>query len=147
MGITGKSAITQGGGFCLTLSDEAGRETRSDRQARTAGKRHTATRAPIAAFSWIDGEHCPIDRERRSGRDRNSGLIIVSADVPTPPMNYMYERSICLITQGIKRVMVGGDTYVYDPRHFLITSVEPTRCVPDSQSEPRKAVPEPPLED
>lgn len=36
----------------------------------------------------------------------------------------MYEPSICLVAQGAKRVLLGGDTYVYDVRHFLITSVD-----------------------
>jgi AraC-like DNA-binding protein len=36
----------------------------------------------------------------------------------------MYEPSICLVAQGVKRVLLGDDTYVYDVRHFLITSVD-----------------------
>ena len=36
----------------------------------------------------------------------------------------MYEPRICVIAQGAKRVLLGDDTYVYDPHHFLITSVD-----------------------
>ena len=36
----------------------------------------------------------------------------------------MQEPSICLIAQGTKRVLLGDDTYVFDVRHFLITSVD-----------------------
>ena len=57
------------------------------------------------------------------------GLSLFRRDAPTQPTTYMYERSVCLIAQGIKRVMLGGDVYVYDPHHFLITSVDlPAVC-------------------
>lgn len=57
------------------------------------------------------------------------GLSLFRRNVPTEPMTYMYERSICVIAQGAKQVMLGGDTYVYDPHHFLITSVDlPVVC-------------------
>lgn len=57
------------------------------------------------------------------------GLSLFRRDAPTPPASYMYERSICLIVQGIKRVLLGDDVYVYDPYHFLITSVDlPVIC-------------------
>ena len=52
------------------------------------------------------------------------GLSLYRRDEPTQPMSYMYEPSICLIAQGAKRVLLGDDTYVYDVRHFLITSVD-----------------------
>jgi hypothetical protein len=29
-----------------------------------------------------------------------------------------------VIAQGAKRVLLGDETYVYDPQHFLITSVD-----------------------
>ena len=57
------------------------------------------------------------------------GLSLFRRDAPTQPMTYMYERSICLIAQGTKQVMLGGNTYLYDPHHFLITSVDlPVVC-------------------
>ena len=52
------------------------------------------------------------------------GLSLYRRDEPTPPTSGMYEPSICLIAQGAKRVLLGDDTYVYDARHFLITSVD-----------------------
>jgi AraC-like DNA-binding protein len=37
----------------------------------------------------------------------------------------MYEPLICVVAQGAKRVLLGGnDSYVYDAQHFLITSVD-----------------------
>lgn len=52
------------------------------------------------------------------------GLSLYRRDEPTQPTSGMYEASICLIAQGAKRVLLGDDTYVYDARHFLITSVD-----------------------
>jgi AraC-like DNA-binding protein len=51
------------------------------------------------------------------------GLSLFRRDEPTQPSSGMYEPSICLIVQGAKRVLLGDDTFVYDARHFLITSV------------------------
>ena len=57
------------------------------------------------------------------------GLSLFRRDVPTPPTSYLYERSICLIAQGAKRVVLGDDTYVLDMHHFLITAMDlPTVC-------------------
>ena len=51
------------------------------------------------------------------------GLSLFRRDEPTEPISGMYEPSICLVAQGAKRVLLGDDTYVYDPDHYLITSV------------------------
>jgi AraC-like DNA-binding protein len=53
-----------------------------------------------------------------------SGLSLSRRDAPTEPMSYMYEPSVCVIVQGVKRVLLGDDTYVLDVHHFLITSVD-----------------------
>lgn len=56
-------------------------------------------------------------------------LSLFRRDAPTEPMTYLYERSVCVIAQGTKQVMLGGETYVYDPRRFLVTCVElPVVC-------------------
>jgi len=52
------------------------------------------------------------------------GLSLFRRDEPTHPTSAMYEPSICLTAQGAKRVLLGDDTYIYDPHHFLITSVD-----------------------
>jgi AraC-like DNA-binding protein len=52
------------------------------------------------------------------------GLMLSRRSAPTQPMSHMYEPSICFVAQGAKRVLLGDDTYVYDVRHFLITSVD-----------------------
>ncbi|MGE5257242.1 MAG: AraC family transcriptional regulator N-terminal domain-containing protein, partial [Hyphomicrobiales bacterium] len=53
-----------------------------------------------------------------------SGLALYRRDEPTQPASGMYEPSLCLIAQGAKRVLLGDDTYVYDARHFLISSLD-----------------------
>jgi hypothetical protein len=51
------------------------------------------------------------------------GLILYQRPEPTDPISAMYEPSVCVVVQGAKRVMLGDDVFVYDPKHFLITSV------------------------
>jgi AraC-like DNA-binding protein len=52
------------------------------------------------------------------------GLSLYRRDEPSQPTSIMFEPRICLSAQGAKRVLLGDDTYVYDPQHFLITSVD-----------------------
>ena len=52
-----------------------------------------------------------------------AGLSLYRRTEPTEPISGMYEPSICLVAQGAKRVLLGEDTYLYDPHHYLITSV------------------------
>src|SRR5574337_733069 len=52
-----------------------------------------------------------------------AGLSLHRRDEPSPPVSIIYEPRICVIAQGAKRVLLGDETYVYDPQHFLITSV------------------------
>ncbi|RNC66315.1 MAG: AraC family transcriptional regulator [Desulfuromonadales bacterium] len=51
------------------------------------------------------------------------GLALFRRTEPSEPITGMYEPSLCLVTQGAKRVQLGDDTYVYDAHHYLITSV------------------------
>lgn len=52
------------------------------------------------------------------------GLALYRREGPTQPVSGMYEPSICWAAQGAKRVVLGDDTYTYDPHHFLLTSVD-----------------------
>ncbi len=66
-------------------------------------------------------------------------LSFFRRDEPSQPTSAIYEPSICLTTQGAKRVLLGDDIYVYDARHFLITSVDlPTvvQIIEASQEKP-----------
>lgn len=53
-----------------------------------------------------------------------SGLRLSRWCTPTEPASYMHSPSICLIAQGEKCVVVGEESYIYDPSHFLISSVD-----------------------
>lgn len=42
---------------------------------------------------------------------------------PMELKSHLYEPCVCLIAQGAKRVLLGEETYVYDSRNFLISSL------------------------
>jgi len=50
-------------------------------------------------------------------------LLLFRREEPTGLISVMYEPSICLISQGTKRVLLGDDTFVYNAHHYLITAV------------------------
>jgi AraC-like DNA-binding protein len=66
------------------------------------------------------------------------GLSLHRRDEPSEPTSIMYEPRICVIAQGAKRVLLGEDTYVYDPHHFLITSVDLPTVVQVINASPEK---------
>jgi AraC-like DNA-binding protein len=66
------------------------------------------------------------------------GLSLHRRDEPSEPTSIMYEPRICVIAQGAKRVLLGEDTYVYDPQHFLITSVDLPTVVQVIKASPEK---------
>lgn len=51
------------------------------------------------------------------------GLSIYRRSATSEPVSAVYERSIFLVTQGRKQARVGDDFFVYDPDHYLVTSV------------------------
>jgi len=51
-------------------------------------------------------------------------LVLSRWESPTEPMSVLYEASVCMVTQGAKRVLIGEDTLVYDAHHFLITALD-----------------------
>ncbi|MFA0888001.1 MAG: AraC family transcriptional regulator N-terminal domain-containing protein [Synergistales bacterium] len=51
------------------------------------------------------------------------GLSLFRRHEQTDPIGGVYEPSICMVAQGAKRVILGEDSFVYDERHYLITSV------------------------
>jgi AraC-like DNA-binding protein len=66
------------------------------------------------------------------------GLSLFRREEPTEPVSGIYEPSICLVAQGAKRVLLGDDTYVYDARHYLITSVHLPTIVQIIEASPDK---------
>lgn len=51
------------------------------------------------------------------------GLSLYRRTKVTEPYSAMYEPCVCVVAQGAKRVILGGDAYVYDAQHFLLTSM------------------------
>ena len=56
------------------------------------------------------------------------GLFVYCVSKPDGPKHAMQTPALGLIAQGSKRIMVGDDIYVYDPMHYLVTSVDLPVC-------------------
>lgn len=52
------------------------------------------------------------------------GLTFFRRDEPTPPAICLIEPSVIIVAQGTKRLYMGGEALSYDPRSFLITSLD-----------------------
>lgn len=52
------------------------------------------------------------------------GLKLFRLNHPTEPVGYVQNASLCLIAQGKKQVILENESYVYDPKHFLITAID-----------------------
>jgi AraC-like DNA-binding protein len=60
----------------------------------------------------------------RDGRvEMQPGLTLFRVSTPTEPVYGVSESSFCVIAQGAKHVMLGGDRFRYDPNHYLISTV------------------------
>lgn len=91
------------------------------------------------AFGSLSGKIAQKTEEGELLTTPVPGLSLFRRDEPTEPISGMYEPSICLAVQGAKRVLVGNDTYIYDPGRYLVTSVHlPTivQIVEASRAEP-----------
>jgi AraC-like DNA-binding protein len=51
------------------------------------------------------------------------GLALYRSSVPSPHDATVYEPSLCVTAQGAKEVLLGSDTYRYDPTQSLLASV------------------------
>ncbi len=51
-------------------------------------------------------------------------LGLFRREAPARPAVCMVEPSIVMVAQGTKRLLVGGEGYVYDAEHFLLTSLD-----------------------
>ena len=89
----------------------------------------------------LDGLVARIARWTEQGELHTSavpGLSLFRRNEPTEPIAGMYQPSICLVAQGAKKVLLGDDTYVYDPQHYLITSVHLPTVVQIVEASPEK---------
>lgn len=53
-----------------------------------------------------------------------SGLTLHHWKNPTEPTSYMFAPHLCLIAQGVKRIILGDESYIYDAHSFVVSSVE-----------------------
>jgi AraC-like DNA-binding protein len=60
--------------------------------------------------------------------EQNPGVIpalsFFREDGPSEPFSAVYEPCICMVMQGAKRVMLGNESYLYNPHQYLIASVD-----------------------
>lgn len=57
-----------------------------------------------------------------------AGLQVFCISKPDGPKHAFATPALGLIAQGSKRIIVGDDIYVYDPMHYLVTSVDLPVC-------------------
>jgi AraC-like DNA-binding protein len=53
-----------------------------------------------------------------------AGLALYRASSPSEHDATVYEPCLCVVAQGAKEVLVGGETFRYDPSHSLLVSVD-----------------------
>jgi AraC-like DNA-binding protein len=60
---------------------------------------------------------------------RHPGVTVYRISTPQPPIPTLYEASIIIVGQGVKRGHLGGDVFTYDAGHYLVmTSPMPMLC-------------------
>ena len=52
------------------------------------------------------------------------GFRLSRASSPTKPVQEVYEPSFCFVAQGSKKALLGGEVFRYNPRHYLIFTVD-----------------------
>ena len=50
-------------------------------------------------------------------------LQLARSSVPTPCAPNVFEPRLCIVVQGSKIAMLGGQVYHYDPLHYLVVSM------------------------
>jgi AraC-like DNA-binding protein len=88
-----------------------------DQQAERLARRIQANREElierIMRFIPEDGPSEPLQ-----------GIHLYRTSVPLQPVHSLVKPSFCVIAQGSKEVLLGGSRYLYDPFHYLISTVE-----------------------
>jgi AraC-like DNA-binding protein len=57
------------------------------------------------------------------------GLLLTRRTAPTAPASAAYEPSLAVVAQGRKRATLGGNTFIFDPSRYLLTSLDlPVIC-------------------
>src|SRR5215207_6029880 len=68
-----------------------------------------------------------VERHTRTDGDYETavpGLWLYRSSTPSEEHAVVYVPSLCVVTQGAKEVVVGGEVYRYDPAQSLLVSVD-----------------------
>jgi len=52
------------------------------------------------------------------------GLSLTRRSEPQAPLHGLFKPTLCVIAQGSKEVLLGGNRYRYDPLHYLLVTVD-----------------------
>ena len=67
--------------------------------------------ALIGRMTGSDGGFVPLD-----------GVHLYRQSAQTEPVHGLYEASLCVVAQGRKELLLGGEPFVYDPDSYLLVS-------------------------
>ena len=74
----------------------------------------TTLAAAVERHTRVDGDH----------ETAVPGLWLYRSSTPSEEHAVVYVPSLCVVAQGAKEVVVGGEAYRYDPAQSLLVSVD-----------------------
>src|SRR4051812_27768408 len=114
----------------LVRSSESGLNGARPSADRTTMRRMTSTttaRGRQALRRRVDREELAEQIARVLPRDGaaqpQAGLHFQRMSAPAGPLHGVLEPSFCVIAQGSKDILIGDETFHYDPEHYLIGTV------------------------
>lgn len=88
-------------------------QQQAERDAQRGEANRTELRERIAQVVPTDGTIQPLP-----------GLHLSRASIPRARIPSVVDPSLCVIAQGSKEVLMGKSRYLYDPYHYLLTTVQ-----------------------
>jgi hypothetical protein len=88
---------------------------------------HPATQAatPLARLAGLLQAHAPADGSFELGAPGVPGVHAIRASRPSTDLVHgLQGSSVCIIAQGAKTMLLGGEAYTYDASRMLIFSVD-----------------------
>jgi AraC-like DNA-binding protein len=84
----------------------------------------------VPARAGLDAQHAELaDRIARTAPGDGvqattiPALSAIRASSPSQPLASVYHPSLCVVVQGRKRALLGGEIYTYDPLNYLVVSM------------------------
>lgn len=77
--------------------------------------------AQRAELAQIIARHCPVDGTVESAVP---GLRLFRGSSTSAPSCSIISSMFAMLAQGAKNLMVAGDSYAYDARHYLVSSID-----------------------